>query len=128
MNEVEAHLRQSGEWATPIGTDYRGRATQGTWWPRYYAQWLDTHGDVRNETGLDPGGWTRDERGRDWWTTTTPDWDREWFQRNGVKPPDRFGDKANTYWKDYGDGLRGLSYRTPERPGLWTRLCAMVMR
>jgi hypothetical protein len=110
MNEVEAYLRESGKWRTPVDTDWLGRAVTGTWWPTYYAQWLDTHGAERsNEFG--PGGWTRDDAGNGWWITSTPEWDRQWFRTQGVRPPKRFGEKSHTYWKDHGGGLFGLEYR-----------------
>lgn len=108
MNEVEAYLRESGKWRTPIDTDWLGRAKQGTWWPTYYAQWLDAH---EERGGRNPGGWTPDDQYREWWITDTPEWDKQWFRAQGVRPPKRFGDKARTYWKDYGDGLKGRSYR-----------------
>lgn len=112
MNEVEAYLRKTGKWNTvPIDTDWRGRARSGPWWPQYYAQWLDVHGADREKTELNPGTWTRDHDLHEVWISTTPEWDRQWFEAHSVKPPKRFGDPARTYWKDYGDGLRGLSYR-----------------
>lgn len=108
MNEVETYLRASGQWKVPIETDWLGRAKQGTWWPTYYSQWLDAH---PQREGRDPGGWTHDDSYRDWWVTDTPDWDRQWFRAQGVRPPKRFGEKDRTYWKDCGDGLRRKSYR-----------------
>lgn len=124
MNEVETELRRSGKWWTPITTDSQGRATQGDWWPRYYAAWIDTHGATRDETGLKPATWCRDDDYHEWWVTDTPEWDHEWFTLQGVKPPKRFGNRANTHWKDYGDGLKGLVYRNakPEHHRWWTRL------
>lgn len=113
MNDVESHLRDSGEWFAPIATDSGGHARPSdspAWWPTYYAQWLDAHSQGRDEKRLDPGGWTRDERGRDWWVTTTPEWDREWFQRRGVQPPERFGDKSKTFWQYSSPNLGQLKY------------------
>jgi len=111
MNEVETYLRQSGNWGIAIDTDWRGRAKPGKWWQRYYSQWLDAHDAFRKDRDIDPGGWARGDDGNEWWLTDTPDWDREWFNGQGVQPPPRFGEKANTYWKDYGGGLSGRAYR-----------------
>lgn len=112
MNEVEKYLRESGKWGAAIPTDWRGRAVQGTWFPNYYAAWLDAHQHLRDGgQRIDPASWARGDDGKNWWITETPVFDREWFRRQGVKPPKRFGEKAKTYWKDYGGGLRGLSYR-----------------
>lgn len=106
MNDVESYLKKSGKWRMPITTD-RGHAIQGDgWWPTYYADWINAN----DREKLSPGGWTRDDNGHDWWITTTPEWDRQWFQKRGVKPPKRFGDKSSTYWKDCGGGLSKLSY------------------
>lgn len=132
MNEVEAYLRESGKWRTPISTDWRGRVTSGTWWPTYYAQWLDVHQTEREERGHDfrPGGFTRDANHNEWWITDTPEWDRQWFRDQGVLPPNRFGDKTCTYWKDYGGGLLGLSYKSDDnsspKTGFWSRLRAII--
>lgn len=125
MNEVETYLRESGKWSTPIDTDSNGHARPGRWWQTYYAQWLDNH----DRDDYQPGGWTRDETLSDWWITDTPDWDRQWFQQRGVRPPKLFGDRANTYWEDYGDGLKGLAYRAPDEPvelGRWARFWQYV--
>lgn len=109
MNDVESYLRKSGGWYAPISTDTQGRACCGQeWWPTYYAQWLDAHD--RNQ--LSPGGWTQDKRSRDWWVTTTPDWDRQWFQRRGVQPPKRFGDKSRTFWEYGSPNLGSLRYNS----------------
>jgi hypothetical protein len=116
MNEVETYLRQSGKWQVPIATDWLGRATKGTWWPTYYAQWLDAHAVERvkrDPRKFGPGGWARGDDGKDRWITDTPEWDKKWFRARGVRPPKRFGEKSRTYWKDYGDGLQGLSYGDP---------------
>lgn len=129
MNEVETYLRTHGGWSNPINTDRRGRAIQGTWWQRYYAQWLDAHGDRRgdrrDQLALSPGGWVPDQNRDDWWATTTPEWDRNWFHQNGVKPPERFMDKADTHWEDHGNGLSQLSCHS-DRPGFWARLRAWL--
>jgi hypothetical protein len=112
MNEVEAYLRQSGSWHVTITTDWLGRASKGgTWWPTYYSQWIDAHEAERDPRKFGPGGWARGDDGQDRWITDTPEWDKEWFRARGVRPPKRFGEKSRTYWKDYGDGLQGLSYR-----------------
>lgn len=120
MNEVESYLRQSGDWGANVCTDSRGHAIPSRygvgrpWWPTYYAQWLNAHGATRQEKGLDPGGWTQDDKGRDWWTTTTPEWDRQWFLDRSVRPPERFGDRSQTHWEDCGDGLSKLTFSGSE--------------
>lgn len=112
MNEVEKYLRESGKWNVRIPTDWRGRAVQGNWFPNYYSAWLDDHQHLRDGgQRIDPASWAPSDDGKVWWITETADWDREWFRRQGVKPPKLFGEKSRTYWKDYGGGLRRLSYR-----------------
>lgn len=109
MNEVEQHLRDTGKWDSSIpGHDRDGHAVQGTWWARYYAEWLDAHQD--RPSSLDPARWCRDGQGNLWWVTQTPDWDAQWFRGRNVEPPKLIGDPRRTYWHDYGDGLRGLCY------------------
>jgi hypothetical protein len=114
MNEVEEYLRKSGKWHVAVNTDWLGRAVQGQWWPNYYSQWLDTHDAERKIRGHDefrPGGWANDDKGRQWWLSDTPAWDRQWFRAQGVRPPKRFTDRSRTYWKDYGGGLSKLMTR-----------------
>lgn len=112
MNEVEKYLREAGQWGVSIPTDWRGRAVQGTWHPNYYAAWLDEHQYLRDSgQRIDPACWAPDDDGKTRWITETAEWDRRWFKSQGVKPPKRFGARERTYWKDYGGGLSGLSYR-----------------
>ena len=92
MNVVEQYLRESGKWNVPVDTDWRKRAIQGLWWACYYSAWLDAfRPDGKKTSGLDPGGWTRDADYQEWWITSTPEWDRQWFKANGEKPPKQIG-------------------------------------
>lgn len=80
------------------------------WYPgyrqRYKQDWQCAH---HGRTDVEPSYWARGNDGIDAWITDTPDWDRAWFQWNGMLLP-RFGEMSKVYWHNYGDGLRGLSY------------------
>lgn len=104
MNEVERYQRRTGQWGLDVDTDWLGRAVQGLWWPNYYAAWLDAHRAEREERGREfgPGGWAKDDRGRNWWFSDTPEWDRAWFRSQGVRPPKRWTAKDRLVWKDCG--------------------------
>lgn len=82
------------------------------WYPgyreRFRHDWLLIHGKP-TETLRMPF-WARGDDGIDAWVTDTPEWDRMWFKDNNMLLP-RFINGSRTYWRDYGDGLRGLSYR-----------------
>lgn len=111
MNEVEKYQRETGKWHTPVNTDWLGRAVKGTWWPNYYAAWLDAHGAERDERAkkgdreFGPGGWAPDDNYRDFWFSDTPDWDKQWFRNQGVRPPKRWTTRDRLTWVDCGGGL-----------------------
>ncbi|MET8430085.1 hypothetical protein [Nocardia sp. NPDC004860] len=98
-----------------IRTNWRGHAIKGPWFGDYYLTWIEAN----NRSKVEPGCWCTDEHGRDWWVTDTPEWDRQWFRSQGVKPPQRFGDRAQTEWIDQGEGLRLLGYTTAPQTRRW---------
>lgn len=136
-NTVKRYLKESGRWDTPITVDRGGHACFGGeyWGMRMFSDWIDAgfYGEVdedgvvveHHEPRLESGRWVRDQHGTHWWLTDTPEWDRQWFVRNGVKPPRHFADEQYTQWTDFGGGLYRMDYHNP-RPSLWRRLCDVV--
>lgn len=94
-----------------VHTDWLGRAVFGgrtaeahnsAWHAAFPGRW---------ESGeLQGGCWVKDEHGRHWWVTDTPEFDRSWWRSQGVRPPKRFGTYDHFTWKDYGGGLSGGLY------------------
>jgi hypothetical protein len=76
------------------------------WRDRYRADWLEAHGSPTEARRL--GFWARGDDGIDAFITDTPDWDRAWFKTHNMLLPS-FGSSTEIYWRDYGDGLKGLS-------------------
>jgi hypothetical protein len=76
------------------------------WRDKYRVDWTAAHGQPTEVRRLP--FWARGDAGIDAFVTDTPEWDRKWFKAHKMPLP-RFVSGAETYWRDYGDGLHGVS-------------------
>lgn len=60
-------------------------ARPGRWFRRYAAEWVSDHPGVAFDSG-----WARGDVNGSWvwvWMTSTPEWDRDWFDANRIRFP-----------------------------------------
>lgn len=109
---VERHLVESRD---RVGKPALRTATEAAnWYPGWREQYKHdwNHAHLNRSDLVKYGYWARGDAGIDAWITQTPEWDRAWFTKQGMLLP-RFSDVSAVYWRDYGDGLRGLSHSHP---------------
>lgn len=61
----------------------RPYAMPGPWYGSYNRAWHAAHPGAWQRGELEPGSFGKG----DVWSTTTPEWDREWFRENDMLPP-----------------------------------------